>query len=107
MILFYGMGKKLECLAFGPRHEHLFLGRDIAEEKNYSEETSRIIDDEIKTIVSDAWKKAKETLQANIDKLKLLAETLIEKEVLDSDEVKALLNLADVQAKNDNNTPGS
>jgi cell division protease FtsH len=71
----------------------VFLGRDIIEEKNYSEETAHLIDEEIKKIVNDAYTKAKDLLQQNLDKLKTLTNALLEKEVLDGEEVKRMLGI--------------
>jgi cell division protease FtsH len=69
------------------------LGRDIIEEKNYSDETAHIIDEEIKRIVSESYEKAKNLLSQNLDKLKTLTNALLEKEVLDAEEVKRLLGI--------------
>lgn len=93
MVCQYGMSDKLGNITLGRREGLVFLGRDIMEEKNYSDETAHIIDQEVKSIVSDAYAKAKSTLESNLDKLKLLTAKLIEKEVLDGGEVKALLGI--------------
>ena len=77
----------------GRRHGPLFLGRDIVEERDYSEETAKVIDEEIRTIVNKAYERAKGILEQNRDKLNLLAKTLSEKEVLDVSEVRNLLGL--------------
>jgi len=63
------------------------------EEKNYSEETARIIDEEVKAIVSSAYLKATNLLKDNLDKLKLLSTALTEKEVLSGEDVKKLLGI--------------
>ena len=73
----------------------VFLGRDFGDERNYSEETARTIDMEIRRILDEAYQKAKKVLLANRDKLELLAKTLMEKETLDSAEVRKLLSLPD------------
>lgn len=91
MVMRWGMSEKLGNLTFGRREEQVFLGRDIAEEKNYSEATAVEIDKEIRKIVEECYKRAKDELTANVEKLKALAETLLEKEVLDSDEVKKIV----------------
>lgn len=93
MVTRFGMSKKLGHLTFGHPQEHVFLGRDLIEEKNYSDQTAFLIDQEVRTIVEDCYLKAKEELTRNVDKLKLLATTLLEKEVMDVDEVKTLLGL--------------
>jgi cell division protease FtsH len=63
------------------------------EERNYSEQTARIIDEEVKKITDDAYDKALNLLKNSKDKLKLLADTLLEKEVLSGDEVKRILGI--------------
>jgi len=92
MVCEFGMSEKLGHLTLGRRHGQVFLGRDIYEEdRNYSDETAKQIDIEIKNIVDSCYKQAKELLTANRDKLDMLAGTLLEKEVLDGEEVKKLL----------------
>ncbi|RJP29209.1 MAG: ATP-dependent zinc metalloprotease FtsH [Candidatus Omnitrophota bacterium] len=93
MVCQYGMSKRLGNVTLGKREGMIFLGRDIVEERNYSEETARVIDEEVKNIVDDGYKRAKELLQQEGDKLKVLASALIEKEVLDAEEVKKLLGI--------------
>jgi cell division protease FtsH len=91
MVCQFGMSEKLGNVTLGKREGLIFLGRDIMEEKNYSEETARIIDEEVKNIVNLAYIKSKDLLRQNEDKLKTLYNTLLEKEVLDGEEVKRLL----------------
>jgi cell division protease FtsH len=91
MVMRWGMSEKLGNLSFGKRDEQVFLGRDIVEEKNYSEATAVEIDKEVRKIIESCYKKAKEELTSNKEKLKLLAERLLEKEVLDFEEVKRLI----------------
>ena len=71
----------------------VFLGRDIVEEKNYSENTARLIDEEVKKIIDESYSKAKDLLQQNMDKLKILSAALLEEEVLGGEEVKRLLGM--------------
>ena len=92
MVMRWGMSEKLGHLTFGRREEQIFLGRDIAEERNYSESTAVEIDKEIRKIIEECYKRAKDELTANVDKLKALAETLLEKEVLDLEEVKKIVS---------------
>lgn len=91
MVTQYGMSEKVGNLTVGKRHSQVFLGRDISEERNYSEETAKLIDEEVKRIVSDCYDLAKQKLSENKDKLDLLAATLIEKETLDVSEVRKIL----------------
>jgi len=103
MVTQYGMSDKLGHLTYGIRHEQIFLGRDIHEEKNYSDETARLIDEEVKRIVDESYKKAKKILTERKDKLILLAERLLEKEVLDDKEVKEIVGIKDDNAKHSKN----
>jgi cell division protease FtsH len=91
MVMRWGMSEKLGNLTFGKREDQIFLGRDIMEERNYSEATAVEIDKEIRKIIEECYKRAKDELTANVEKLKALAETLLEKEVLDSEEVKKIV----------------
>ncbi len=93
MVTEFGMSDKLGNLAFGKHQDQIFLGRDLYEEKNYSDQTALLIDQEEKRIVDECYNRAKQTLLDNKDKLKALAERLLEKEVLDVKEIKELLEL--------------
>lgn len=93
MVCQFGMSEKLGNVTLGKREGLVFLGRDLAEERNYSDQTAHIIDEEVKRIVDEAYIKAKTILQSNMDKLKLLSNTLLEKEVLSGEEVKTLLGI--------------
>ena len=93
MVTQFGMSERLGHVTLGRRQGLVFLGRDIMEEKNYSEETARVIDEEVKKLVDEAYVKAKALLQQTLDKLKLLSNTLLEKEVLNGEEVKNLLGI--------------
>ena len=94
MVCDFGMSERLGNVTLGKRHGPLFLGRDIVEERNYSEETAKLIDEEVKHLVDEAYLQAKRMIQQNIDKLKLLTNALIEKEVLDGEEVKRLIGMS-------------
>jgi cell division protease FtsH len=93
MVTEFGMSDKLGNLTLGYRPDQIFLGRDIYEEKNYSDQTALVIDQEVKRIVDECYSRAKQTLIDNKDKLTALATKLLEKEVLDVKEVKELLGL--------------
>lgn len=93
MVCQLGMSEKLGNITFGKRNGLLFLGRDMMEEKNYSDETASLIDAEVKRIVDESYKRSKDLLQENADKLKILSKALLEKEVLDGEEVKRLLGM--------------
>jgi cell division protease FtsH len=93
MVTQFGMSEKLGNITLGRREGLVFLGRDIMEEKNYSDDTAKLIDEEVKRIVDDAYINAKTILNQNIDKLKTLTAALLDKEVLDGEEVKRLLGI--------------
>ena len=93
MVTQYGMSEKLGPRTFGKRHDQIFLGRDIAEERDYSEDTAKLIDEEVRKIIDEAYEKAKSLLIENRDKLDLLAGKLIDKETLYESEVTELLGL--------------
>ncbi|MDD5527234.1 MAG: cell division protein FtsH, partial [Candidatus Omnitrophica bacterium] len=93
MVCQFGMSDKLGHVTLGKREGLVFLGRDLMEERNYSDETARQIDEEVRNIVDEAYLRAKELLSANKEKMKSLVDKLLEKEVLDGEEVKALLGM--------------
>jgi cell division protease FtsH len=98
MVCDYGMSERLGNITLGRSHGPVFLGRDLVEERNYSDQTARIIDEEVKRIVDESCRRARELVQANIDKLKLLSDTLMEKEVLSGDKIRLLLGLQQQEA---------
>src|SRR5258705_4992672 len=85
------MSDKLGPLTFGKNEEHIFLGREVVRQKDYSEATALLIDSEIKRIVMDAASRAKQILQDNIEKLHALARALLERETLDGEEIARIL----------------
>ncbi len=92
MVTKYGMSEKLGAIAYGAGEEEVFLGRDFAKEKNYSEETSSLIDQEIKRIIDTGYEKAVKLLTENMDKLTAVANVLLEKEKIDGEEFEAIMN---------------
>ena len=95
MICDYGMSERLGSYTLGRNHSPIFLGRDIIHEKDYSEETAKIVDEEVKRIVNECYGRATELIKDNKKKLKLLADTLLEREVLDVEEVKRIISFKD------------
>ena len=93
MVCEWGMSDVLGPIAYGQKDEPIFLGKEIARHKDYSEETARAIDTEIKKIVEASLAEAERILGEQKDKLKLLAVTLLTKENLDDDEIRTLLDL--------------
>ncbi|OGW83511.1 MAG: cell division protein FtsH [Omnitrophica bacterium RIFCSPHIGHO2_02_FULL_51_18] len=91
MVCEFGMSEKLGNLTFGRREHQVFLGRDLGEERNYSEDTARLIDAEVKRIIDEAYLRAKEELVKHSVQLNALAAALLEKEVLDAAEVRRIV----------------
>ena len=90
MVTKYGMSDRIGTITLGSDQEEVFLGRDFAQEKSYSEETAGIIDEEIKKIIDAAYNSAKEILNNNRDKLDRVAAVLIEKEKITGEEFDAI-----------------
>ena len=90
MVTRYGMSDKIGTITFGSGQEEVFLGRDLAQAKNFSEETAAKIDEEVKRIIDEAYNKAKTILTNNMDKLASVANVLLEKEKIDGDEFAAI-----------------
>ena len=86
MITKYGMNERLGTVTYGSESQEVFLGRDLAQEKTYSEETAAIIAEEIKKMISKSYQRAKELLEQNMDKLDAVATVLIEKEKITEEE---------------------
>jgi cell division protease FtsH len=99
MVCEWGMSDVLGPIAFGQKEEPIFIGKEIARHKDYSEETAKKIDKEIKTIIESCLAKAKTLLSENKDKLKLLAETLVSKETLSDEEIRKLLGFPSTAKK--------
>ena len=86
MVTKYGMSERVGTIMLGSGGEEVFLGRDFATQKEYSEETAAIVDEEVKRIVDNGYNTALEILKANIDKLHAVAGVLLEKEKIDGEE---------------------
>ncbi len=93
MVTEWGMTDVLGPIAYGQKEEPIFIGKEIAHHKDYSEETAQTIDEEVKKIVTAQYDRAKSILTTNSDNLKKLAEELTLKETMDADEVYALLGV--------------
>ncbi len=96
MVCEWGMSETMGPLTFGKKEEQIFLGREIAQHQDYSESTAVLIDQEVKRLALEAYERAKEVLQANRDALIRVAEALLEYEVLDGEEVAALVKGEDL-----------
>ncbi len=93
MVCEWGMSDILGPVAFGQEDEPIFIGKEIAQHKDYSEATAQTIDNEVKHIIDECFQDAQRILKENKDKLELLADTLFEKETLDDAEIRELLHL--------------
>lgn len=91
MVTQWGMSDRIGPVTFSLGEEHLFLGREMANPKDFSEETAKIIDEEIRKIVSEQEENARKILNENKDKLQKLAEELLKKETLDNQDVERIL----------------
>ncbi|MGQ9523468.1 MAG: ATP-dependent zinc metalloprotease FtsH [Armatimonadota bacterium] len=91
MVCEFGMSDRLGPLALGRRHSNPFLGRDIMEDRNYSEEVAKAIDEEVKAIVNKAYSRAKEILTENRETMDRIVKVLLRKETLDRKEFELLL----------------
>ncbi len=93
MVCEWGMSPKLGPLTFGRKEEEIFIGREITQVRDYSEQTAQLIDAEVQRIVSEADDTARRFLLENRDRLNRLANTLLERECLDGDEIDEILQL--------------
>ena len=96
MVMRFGMSEKLGPVALGRQQGNMFLGRDIASERDFSEETAAIIDDEVSQLVAEAYRRAKDVLIVNRLVLDKIAAMLVDKETVDSEELQDLLATNDV-----------
>ncbi len=100
MVCQWGMSERLGLVNYsGGREEHIFIGRDITRAEDFSQETAREIDLEIRHIVDTECDRVHHLLQENLDKLKLLAETLLDRETLMAHEVYQLLGMEEPESK--------
>lgn len=91
MVCEWGMSEKLGPLTFGKKEEEIFLGREIAQHRDYSEQTAIIIDEEVKNIVNRGMERAEKILLENMDTLHRLSAALLEREILDSEEIDKIM----------------
>jgi len=102
MICQWGMSERLGPLTYGEKQEEIFLGREIGMHRDYSEQTAREIDEEVKKLVEAAESLAESIIKKDIKKLKKLAETLLEKEILAGDEIDKILQIKKNKRKGKN-----
>jgi cell division protease FtsH len=99
MVCDYGMSENLGPLTFGKREEQIFLGREIAQHRDYSELTAQKIDDEVRSIVNNSYSKTSELIKDNLDTLHRMAKALLEKETLDSKAIDQILKEGGIVTK--------
>ena len=99
MVCEYGMSEKLGVTTFGHHESQVFLGRDMGKERDYSEEVASEIDKEVRRYIDKAYAETVELMEANVDKLHLIAKALIERETLDGDELKELMETGAIAPK--------
>jgi cell division protease FtsH len=91
MVCDYGMSDKLGPLTFGKKEEQIFLGREISQHRDYSEQTAQMIDQEVRDIISSAYNKTHKLIEDNLDKLHAMANALLEKETLQGQDIDNIM----------------
>jgi cell division protease FtsH len=91
MVCDFGMSENLGPLTFGKREEQIFLGREIAQHRDYSELTAQKIDEEVRSIVTGGYERAIKLIKDNLDILHHMAEALLEKETLDAEDIDKIM----------------
>jgi cell division protease FtsH len=97
MVMRFGMSERLGPVALGRQQGNMFLGRELGSDRDFSEETAAAVDDEVRNLVEQAYRRAKEVLVGNRHILDRLADMLIEKETVDSEELQKLLDTNEVK----------
>jgi len=97
MVCVYGMSEKLGPISFGKREQHIFLGRELSQTKDYSEKTAYDIDIEVKNIIVKCYEEAKKVIKQNLDKLEAIAQGLLKYETLTVEEVDKLMEGKDIE----------
>jgi cell division protease FtsH len=92
MVTQFGMSDKLGPRVYGHSHEPVFMGRDMGERRDYSEEYARAIDDEVKNILQAGYQRAKALLTENRERMEQLVAILMERETLDATEFESIMN---------------
>ena len=92
MVCEWGMSEKMGPLTYGSKEEQVFLGRDMANQKNFSDETAKLIDQEVKNLVMGGYKKAHEIITKHRDSLEKMALALLDRETLNASEIKDIIN---------------
>ena len=96
MVCEWGMSEKMGPLTYGTKEEQPFLGKDFSSQSNFSDQTAKQIDQEVKILVMGGYEKATELLKINLDKLEIMAQALLEHETLNAKEVKNIIDGKDI-----------
>ncbi len=104
MVCEWGMSEKMGPLTYGAKEEQVFLGRDFSSQKNFSDQTAKLIDQEVKTLVVGGYTRATELLKQNRDKLEEMAQALLEHETLDAKDIQNILDGKDISDDKDSGT---
>ena len=91
IVMEYGMSEAMSFRTYGEKEELIFLGREIGEQRDYSEETARMIDNEVSQFLNNSYSKAREIILKYKEKLENIAQTLLEKETLEQEAFEALM----------------
>ncbi len=91
MVCAWGMSEKVGPIKYGKKDELVFLGKEISQQKDFSERTAELIDSEINHLVQTAYQTARDLLEQRVDQLHALASSLLEREILDHDDIEAIL----------------
>ncbi len=106
MVTQWGMSERLGMVQYGNDDEYIFLGRDFTRTKSYSEQTAREIDDEIRKIIDQCYRRAEQLINNNRDKLEVLANALLEYETLDGDQVREIIQTGKLTLPPRESAPG-
>ena len=101
MVCEWGMSEKMGPLTYGTKEEQVFLGKDFSSQKNFSDQTAKLIDQEVKTLVMGGYTRATELLTQNRDKLEEMAQALLEHETLNAKEIQNILDGKDISDNED------
>jgi cell division protease FtsH len=107
MVTRWGFSEKLGTVAYGENQEEVFLGHSVSRTQNISEETARIIDEEVKRLVTQGWEEARKILTTKSDDHEKLSQALLEYETLSGDEIRDLLEKGLAPNRDENNFPNS
>jgi cell division protease FtsH len=105
MVCEWGMSEKMGPLTYGAKEEQVFLGKDFSSQKNFSDQTAKLIDQEVKTLVMGGYTRATELLTQNRDKLEEMAQALLEHETLNSEDIHNIIDGKGISKSEDSGMP--